>query len=86
MKTVLGTVVALALAGIASAPTSAFGAQSIYGQFAANCPPSAPCKPVPPGLQPIDPLAMPPPGTSYCSHQPVLNPSNGQYEWKQVCG
>ncbi len=39
------------------------------------CPLTA-CAVVPPSVKPIQPLGIPPPGTSQCSQRQVLNPSH----------
>ena len=46
---------------------------------------NAVCAMVPPAVRPIQPLALPPLGTSQCSQRQVLNPTTRQYEWRSVC-
>ena len=48
------------------------------------CPMTA-CAVVPPSVKPIQPLGIPPLGTSQCSQRQVLNPATRQYEWRSVC-
>jgi hypothetical protein len=43
------------------------------------------CAIVPPSVRPIQPLGIPPLGTSQCSQRQVLNPITRQYEWRSVC-
>ena len=43
------------------------------------------CAMVPPAVRPIQPLGLPPLGTSQCSQRQVLNPATRQYEWRSVC-
>jgi len=47
--------------------------------------PVAVCAIVPPPVRPIQPLGIPPLGTSQCSQRQVLNPTTRQYEWRSVC-
>lgn len=43
------------------------------------------CALVPPAVTPIQPLVVPPVGTSQCSQRQVLNPTTRRYEWRNVC-
>src|SRR5579863_9474222 len=43
------------------------------------------CAIVPPSVRPVQPLGLPPLGTSQCSQRQVLNPTTRQYEWRNVC-
>lgn len=43
------------------------------------------CTLVPPSVEPMQPLGIPPLGTSQCSQHQILNPSTRQYEWRSVC-
>ena len=43
------------------------------------------CALVQPSLRPIQPLGLPPLGTSQCSQRQVLDPATRQYEWRSVC-
>lgn len=43
------------------------------------------CPITPPSIKPIDPITMPPMGTTGCTNKQVLNPYTHQYEWKLIC-
>ncbi|MDA0708534.1 MAG: hypothetical protein O2963_05630 [Proteobacteria bacterium] len=43
------------------------------------------CSVAPPSIKPANPLNVPPPGSTNCQMQQVLNPTTKLYEWKQVC-
>jgi hypothetical protein len=43
------------------------------------------CALVPPSVTPMQPLGIPPLGTSQCSQRQVLNPTTRRYEWRSVC-
>jgi hypothetical protein len=48
------------------------------------CPPRI-CPLVPPAIEPLPSLRLPPLGTSECRMAQVLNPWSRRYEWKEVC-
>ena len=43
------------------------------------------CALVPPSLTPMQPIGIPPLGTSQCSQRQVFNPAARRYEWQSVC-
>jgi hypothetical protein len=43
------------------------------------------CALPPASIKPIQPLAVPPLGTSQCSQRQVVNPNTRRYEWASVC-
>jgi hypothetical protein len=47
--------------------------------------PAAVCAIPPPAIKPIQPLAIPPLGTSQCSPRQVVNPNTRRYEWISIC-
>lgn len=48
------------------------------------CPPMI-CPIAPPSITPIQMPVPPPPGTTNCMKQQVLNPVTGKYEWRTIC-
>jgi hypothetical protein len=43
------------------------------------------CSLAPPSVAPIQPMQLPPLGTSECAQHQVFNPAIRQYEWRTVC-
>lgn len=48
------------------------------------CPPTI-CPMVTPSIQPINPLVIPPIGTTHCQQMQVADPKTGMYEWRTIC-
>ena len=73
---------------------SACSCECVNGQVQAICsssidlePICAPriCPLVTPSIKPLDPITLPPLGTSQCTNMQVYNMYTYQYEWKEVC-
>jgi hypothetical protein len=43
------------------------------------------CPITPPAISPMQMPQLPPLGTSNCRQVQILNPYNGQYQWRTVC-
>jgi len=64
------------------------GAMQPLCTSAIDLPPICPlsnCGIVPPSIKPIQPLGLPPLGTTRCDQVQVMDPGTGQYQWRTVC-